>query len=631
MFKKSITLSLLLSTTLLLANDEILLEDDFLQSLDEVTHIATKTKLNIDDSPAFVTVLTSQKLQKLGIRDIYEALSLVPGVKLHKESSGVPVVVFRGATQKGEVKLMVDGVTINNSYRGSIYHYLDFPIELINRIEIIRGSAGVLYGSNAVSGIINIITHSSKKEKINKIFTSTGSYSTHKGGAIVSTNISDFKLSLDSYYQRSDKAIASGADKAGIEGDADHRFKDYSFGMTLQNDNFNFLARFKKSDYGTANGLFNYLDNNKNEFNNINKSVFTQLSYKTNLSENNKINLSTGFSSYKQIIDTSLSTTKTLNSKNKEYSYNVQAELVSESIKNNELVIGIKFEKSKAEYSSLILNETVELTPLIDPKSQRKVSSLYFNNTYSGIDSFRFSLGLRFDDYSDFGDVYSPSFGMVYSLNNKIKLKTTYAHSFRAPSWIEFTKNNSLEAEDSDTLEVGLVYKKNISNTFRLNLYSMRIDNMIVKDSVQGYAQSDTSKFNGVELEYTFIPSYNSELNLVASYIDAKDSDNNEIANVANFISSASFIYEFDNCVTLGSVAKYLSKTSREIDDTRDKMADSFLFDQTVSYSHKEFTFSATVKDLFNNGTKYISPKDTYKDDLADSGRTFFINASWEF
>ena len=186
----------LLIAPLLFANENLDLENDFLNSLDEVSEIATKTKLNIDDTPSFVSVLNSEKLKKLGVNNVFEALNLVPGVQLKKESSGVPIVTFRGVTQKSEVKLMVDGVTINNSYRGSIYYYLDFPIEMIKRIEVIRGAGSILYGSGAISGVINIITNSADKSAKNNVFISTGTYSDYKGGALVSTNIKDLESLL---------------------------------------------------------------------------------------------------------------------------------------------------------------------------------------------------------------------------------------------------------------------------------------------------------------------------------------------------------------------------------------------------------------------------------------------------
>ena len=83
-------LAILTLSSLLLANqatqNELNFEEDFLKSLEEVSEIATKTKLNIDDSPSFVTVLHSNELQQLGIKNIFEALGQVPGVQLNANS-----------------------------------------------------------------------------------------------------------------------------------------------------------------------------------------------------------------------------------------------------------------------------------------------------------------------------------------------------------------------------------------------------------------------------------------------------------------------------------------------------------------------------------------------------------------
>ncbi|MDQ7068680.1 MAG: TonB-dependent receptor plug domain-containing protein [Sulfurimonas sp.] len=232
--------SLILISTLLLSNDIPNFEDDFLQSLEEVSEIATKSKLNIDDAPAFVTVLNHEKLRKLGIDNVQEALAQVPGVQLKREAIGVPVIIFRGVSQKGEVKLMLDGVSINNTYRGSIYHFLDFPIELVERIEVIRGAGSVLYGSGAISGVINIITKSSSSENINSVFISGGSYNYYKGGALVASNFANIKIAIDTYYQENQKFIES----------TDRHLTDYSVGLKINDEHFALLAKNQKSDIG---------------------------------------------------------------------------------------------------------------------------------------------------------------------------------------------------------------------------------------------------------------------------------------------------------------------------------------------------------------------------------------------
>ena len=101
--------------------------------IEETTAIATRTRLNVDDVPAFVSILYHDELIKLGITDVYEALCLVPGVEPYMDASGARLLIFRGVMEKGKVKLLIDGIDINNTFRGSIYYYYDFPVELIQR------------------------------------------------------------------------------------------------------------------------------------------------------------------------------------------------------------------------------------------------------------------------------------------------------------------------------------------------------------------------------------------------------------------------------------------------------------------------------------------------------------------
>ncbi len=602
------------------ANEELEFENDFLSSLDEVSEIATKTKLNIDDTPSFVSVLHSEKLKRLGIDSVFEALRLVPGVQLKKEKTGVPIVIFRGVTQKGEVKLMVDGITINNSYRGSSYYYLDFPIEMIERIEVIRGASSILYGSGAISGVINIITKSSQHSSKNKVFVSGGTYDNYKSGAIVSTNIKNFKLTLDGYYQKSNKSIKS----------SDRHLKDYSLGINIKDEHFEFLARVKKSDIGNAYGVFGVIDEDRDKFNNENSSFFTQLSYKDNINKNNKINILAGYTNYKQIVQAVHPSLDLINTNYKENSYFSELSLISTSLADNELLIGAKVESSKTLQSEW----STGLPYISDPNLDRKIYSLYLNNNYSFSSNFDISAGLRYDNYSDYGNSYSPNLGLVYRLTPEVRLKALYSHSFRAPSWIELTSNSSLEAETSDSLEMGIVFKANQNNILRFNLFASKIEDMIAKDTAGQYVQNSENNFYGSEIEYIYSPNTKTELNFLASYIKAEDKDGNDLADVANILASTSLIYELDSHFTFGSLLQYVSSSKRsEVDslETRDKMKDSLIFDQTISYAFKDFTASLIIKDLFDAGTYYALPRNANGTDFDDGGRKFLIKASMEF
>ena len=607
-------LALALIATLLFSNDEFDFEDDLLQGLDEVSEIATKTKLNIDDSPSFVSILHSNKLQKLGISNVFEALGQVPGVQLKREKSGVPVVVFRGVVQKGEVKLMVDGVSINNTYRGSIYHFLNFPIELIERIEIIRGAGSVLYGSGAISGVVNIITKSATTQNINNVFISGGTYGNTKGGAIVSTNIGDTKIAIDTFYQKSDKVIDA----------TDRHLNDFSVGLNINSEHFGFLARVKKFEIGNAYGILDVPDVEENKYFNTNGTFFTQLSYTNTLAKKSEIEILTGLNRYGQNIEAKHSRIGSIEAKFIENSYYGQIDIKSKIIKNNEFLLGTKFETALSVKSEQSIG-----SPVANPDSKRDTTSLYFNDKYTVYSNLDISAGLRYDKYSDFGDALSPTLSLVYRMSDTLRLKALYAQAFRAPSWIELTSNKNLIAETSDSYELGFVYKQNQNNILRLNIYSTKIYDMITKSTT--YIQNTNAIFKGSEFEYLYTPFNNLEINLLASYIQAKDDKNNDIPDIANILATASLLYEHDSGVSFGTFLKYCSGQKRSDTDTRENMANSTIVDTTLSYTITDVTASLIVKDIFNEGTYYALPSSSLNNDFNDGGRSFLLKASWEF
>lgn len=629
--KRGLT-SLLLMGSLLFAEESLDIDNDFLQSLEEVSEIATKTKLNIDDTPSFVTVLQGDKLQKLGIDNLFEALALVPGVQLTKESSGVPIVVFRGATQKGEVKLLIDGIALNNTYRGSIYHYLDFPIELIKRVEVIRGSGSVLYGSGAISGVINIITHNSSKDSKNKVYTSAASHDHFKSGALITQNLGEYKLILDGHYEKDHKEISTGPDREGLSGESDQAFNNASFGARLSDTHLSLMARTKTSKYGQSHGLRGFLDQDNNNYYNINKVFVTQLSYTDNFDENNKFTVAAGYKNYAQEVEARLASNQFANSNYKEESYFTQAQLISQAFKDNEFLLGLEYSTSQVTKNNFALNNSDNFEDfLVMGDASREISSLYFNDKYSVSSKFDLSFGLRYDHYLDEIEVTSPSFGAVYRLNDAIKFKTTFSRSFRAPSWIELKDNNNLDGEYAQTLEVGVVYQYNQSNRLRLNVYTMDIEDMIAQNDTGIYTNMESNEIFGSELEYLYTPSLHSEFKLAATYIDAKDDNHRNIVGTSHILADLSALYRFNPSLDLGLLLHYRSDTYRSVDDSRDSMDPSVLFDTTLTYTLDNMTLHFIIKDLFDAQTVYPLAENIYVNDYQDIGRKLMLKAQWEF
>jgi len=260
------------------------------------------------------------------------------------------------------------------------------------------------------------------------------------------------------------------------------------------------------------------------------------------------------------------------------------------------------------------------------------ILSFYINDEYSYSPKLDLSAGLRYDHYSDFKGAFSPNVGLVYKITDNIRYKALYSHSFRAPSLIEITSNANMKAEKSDSIETGLIYKNTSHQTARINFYATKIYDMITKDpDTNKYMQHTKNSFYGVELDYSYVPNNNLEMDIIASYINAKDEQHHPLPNVANVLASATLLYEMESGVVFGSYLRYVSGAKRFAEDLRAKSADSWIFNQTISYNYKDLTLSCVVNNLFNAKHYYATLPNRYKQDFNDGGRTVMINASLEF
>lgn len=108
-----------------------------------------------------VYVLSQEDIRRSGVTNVAEALRLVPGVNVARVSSSQWAISVRGFNQVYANKLLVliDGVTVFSPFQNGVFWQLqDLILEDIERIEVIRGPGAALWGSNAVNGVINVIT-----------------------------------------------------------------------------------------------------------------------------------------------------------------------------------------------------------------------------------------------------------------------------------------------------------------------------------------------------------------------------------------------------------------------------------------------------------------------------------------
>ena len=136
-------------------------QDPIPQWLKEIVVTATRTPVPIEKLTNSVTVIDSETIEAKQVKTVLEVLRDVPGLDVRQSGGpGGNTSVFMRGGNSSHTLVMIDGVQVNSPTNG-LFDFADLTVDNIDRIEVIRGPQSTLYGSDAIGGVIHIIT---KKE-----------------------------------------------------------------------------------------------------------------------------------------------------------------------------------------------------------------------------------------------------------------------------------------------------------------------------------------------------------------------------------------------------------------------------------------------------------------------------------
>ncbi|MDN3514943.1 MAG: TonB-dependent receptor [Candidatus Brocadia sp.] len=169
----------------------------------EVT-IATRLETPVNKAPSVVTVITDEEIKNLGYRTFVEILRTVPGFEILKEAgTGVVEPAVRGIASASKVKVMLNGHTVNTTLTGSAFgRFDDFPVENIKKLEIIRGPGSAMYGENAFTAVINIITKDAADIDGVRISSGYGSFDTYEENVVFGERVGKVEVSGMVHYRQ---------------------------------------------------------------------------------------------------------------------------------------------------------------------------------------------------------------------------------------------------------------------------------------------------------------------------------------------------------------------------------------------------------------------------------------------
>lgn len=172
--------------------------------LNTKVYSASKYEQNAVEAPSYISVITADDIRKWGYRNLQEALQSVTGfyIKSHNSYTTLGVRGFApSGDANGRILFMVNGHVINNNIDDSAPIGNDFPIDmdLVDRIEIVRGPSSSLYGADALMGVVNVITRTGKSQG-EMISGEAGNLGTYKETAIYARDRGGTQSMLSATY-----------------------------------------------------------------------------------------------------------------------------------------------------------------------------------------------------------------------------------------------------------------------------------------------------------------------------------------------------------------------------------------------------------------------------------------------
>lgn len=233
-----------------------------LYELEEVEVTGSRVPLTVSQAARIVTVLDCEAIAAAPVQSINDLLKYAAGVDVRQRGDmGVQTdISIRGGTFD-QITILLNGINICDPQTG--HNATDFPVELseIERIEVLEGPAGRVYGTSSLVGAINIVTRTAKDSGA-EVFADGGSYGYFKGGAIVSHVKNGLSNQVSGSYSRSDGFSRS---KAGNL-NADFKYARLFYQGRYENDQVDvrWHAGFTNKDYG-ANTFYSTLSDEQFE------------------------------------------------------------------------------------------------------------------------------------------------------------------------------------------------------------------------------------------------------------------------------------------------------------------------------------------------------------------------------
>lgn len=448
--------------------------------------IATKHLQSVREAPAIVAVVTGQEIRNMGARDLLDILRRVPGFGVSINHQGRTEFEIRGIKSQDSERmlLLIDGVSVNELVHGGLATaMMQISVDHIKRIEIIRGPGSALHGSNAFSGVVNVVTKRGADMMGVTVSGGRGSFDTDTFSIEAGKRFADLDAAFFLNYRRTDGPRREvPVDFLGNSGMTDFRIERLDTGFKIGYKDLALNTRLIRLDQGPYLGaLFAVNDESDLDM----WYYFSDLSYRHGLGQNARVTIRTYVEHamedfYWELFPEGSGpfTDGMIGSPSgKELERGVEAQFDYRLMDSHRLTIGAVTERKRlydtrhiANFDPLTgapLGATLDITDdgnYIQDRS-REIWAVYLQDDWSVTEEVNLVAGVRHDRYSDFGATTNPRVAAVWR-SGTWDAKLMYGTAFMAPTFgsLYFINNPTLlgnpdlDPEEMQTYEASIGY-----------------------------------------------------------------------------------------------------------------------------------------------------------------------------
>ncbi|MBP6299639.1 MAG: TonB-dependent receptor [Arenimonas sp.] len=532
---KQLKLSALSTAIIFLILNPTAQAQDSAQLLDKVQVTATRLDQPIDRSTASITVIDRADIEASQAIDVADLLAQQVGIDVVRTGgTGSQTSIFMRGGNSNHTLVLIDGIRVNSATQG-LYDFAHLALANVERIEIVRGPRASVWGSDSISGVIQIFTRAPKALSVEL---RTGSFQRYGGDIGYGMGNDENNFGLIGGYESLQGFSATNANNLWSYDPDNDGYQNTHFGLNAQKTIGSQALAFS----GLISEADIEFDQGETKSNTYNWQA--SVSGQVNTIWNQNLNIGQSY----EKLDTPAYTSVFGSTRNSIDWINTLS-----SSPTMQWVLGVNWAQVEG-YSNGYDG------PEYDEKNHNTGAFVVFN---SNINNHNFELATRYDDNSQFGSKSTSSVGWSWQINEGNRVRASWGQGFRAPNFNElyypgffgfYEGNPDLKPEQSNSTELGynVFLSKNIN--LELSVYNSSVNDLISFSGINSQAINiNKARMKGLEADL------NGETGAwlwraQGSYSEAiNEETNQQLLRRPELKGFASVSYQFGNDISLGS------------------------------------------------------------------------------